>query len=345
LKLVHLFLATIIIAMLFTGCSNGQTSKVNETKVQSPQSNDLQNKNIGKKDGQVISMTKIKDSDLDPSLEAFRMMYWSDGIKAEAYVAAPIESGTYSLFVQCHGGWTIPRNKSHLLDVPGVHFDVKGIIGNAPNYFITIAPMYRGYGNSDGKVKGIFENTIDSENAINAVMNYFNSLKETRHIQHQIYLSGISMGGTVVLKLAAEREDIQTVVAVSPFVGWNIFDEFAIKHMDDEYVAGFFKAGEDAYGSFDPDSQEYRDQSIPFEKIKAPTLLIQGTNDQTIPWGTVQALYDKMKENRQDVAFNLVEGGDHALTNKQGVLAQIMTEWYAKHWHWCLAPPDICLNL
>lgn len=41
------------------------------------------------------------------------MMYWSDHVKTEAFVAVPKEPGSYPLFVNCHGGYAIALNVTH----------------------------------------------------------------------------------------------------------------------------------------------------------------------------------------------------------------------------------------
>lgn len=128
-------------------------------------------------------------------------MYWSKGTKTEAYIAAPKDPGTYPLFVICHGGWTTSENKSHVSPSDNwphtVAEDVK-VLDNAWNNAITIGPIYRGYGHSGGTVNGLDGNTIDTENAIKAAMNHFNSKKEKRHVRKgYFYLSGMSMGGGV----------------------------------------------------------------------------------------------------------------------------------------------------
>lgn len=323
-----MLIAITLISLVCSGCTKGQAGKAKNDKAQNPPTH------LTKEDGEVISMKKVKLPFASSSMEAYRMMYWSDGLKNEAYVATPKGPGTYSLFVECHGGYTTPMNISHLAEIPGegetVTFDTNLLAGAYSN-FITVAPTYRGYGNSEGQVKGIYENTIDTENAIKAIMNYFNNKKENRHIKDILYLDGWSMGGAVVLRIASKRDDVKSVVANSPFVGWNTFDTWAQNHLDNEKVGKFYYDGVDAYGSFDPDYDVYKKQSVPYESIKAPTLLVQGNDDQTVPWQSVQFLYDKMKANHQDVTFKIIDGGNHGLTNKWDEWRNITNEWYSKH--------------
>jgi len=38
-----------------------------------------------------------------------------------------------------------------------------------------------------------------------------------------------------------------------------------------------------------------------------------------------------MKANNQDVTFKLIDGGNHALTNKENDMQDILDVWYTKH--------------
>ena len=316
-------------ALICSGCTTKQ--QVGKAKKEPPQSIHTERP---KKDGTVISMKKIKPPAGTSSIDAYRMMYWSDGLKVEAYVATPKGPGTFSLAVYCHGGWTIPMEVNHLKQMSGegglVKFDSSLLNGVYYNR-VTIAPLYRGYGNSDGKVEGIYENTRDTENAIKAVMNYFNSKKETRHVQDFLYLEGWSMGGAVCMRVAAEREHVKSVIAISPFVGWNLFNTWEQENDYNVNWFSFYYSSIKAYGQFDPNNETFKRQSIPYEKIKAPTLLIHGTSDHTVPWQATQFLYTKMIANHQDVTLKLIEGGNHGLTNKWDELGDIIYKWYSKH--------------
>ena len=97
------------------------------------------------------------------------------------------------------------------------------MISYAPQEVVTLMPLYRGYGGSDGTVNGLKGNTLDTENAIKAVTNYFNHKKDVKKIEEgMLFLRGYSMGGGVVLDVASERKDVTSVIAISPFVGWDI---------------------------------------------------------------------------------------------------------------------------
>jgi len=64
------------------------------------------------------------------------------------------------------------------------------------------------------------------------------------------------------------------------------------KNSDHDKWFSFYNIGVEAYGRFNPNYEIYQKQSIPYEKIKAATLLIHGTDDQTVPWQATQFLYN-----------------------------------------------------
>lgn len=339
-KLLVLPAALIFISLLCSGCTSSQSTSKVKAKTKTHTTQKVAKKTADttpKEDGIVISMKKIDVQNVNASIQTYRMMYWSKGTKTEAYVAAPKEPGTFPLVIICHGGWTTSENRVHVSLVNNGPHNVaeeERIIENPWPNAITLAPMYRGYGNSDGTVNGLSGNTIDTENAIKAIRSFLNSKKETPHIQDgHIYLNGTSMGGGVALKVASERKDVLSVVAVSPFVGWDIVGSWDQKHTDNATWKSYLNNAVSVYGPFDAESTVYKQESIPYKNIKAPTLLIQGTSDTKTPWQTVQILYKKMNENNQDVTFKPIDGGFHDLTNKTDILNQTLNDWWKDHWH------------
>lgn len=166
-------------------------------------------------------------------------------------------------------------------------------------------------------------------------MNAIKAIESRYKVEHgHIYLQGTSMGGGVVLKVASEQPDIRSVVAISPYVGADVFvqwylsnEQNAITHTKELY-AGIT----DAYGPFHPNELIYQKESIDYKKITAPTLLLQGTGDETTQWQTVQALYNEMKAAHKNVKFDLVKDADHGFTGPfASVAGDAETLWYAKY--------------
>ena len=285
---------------------------------------------IIKSNGQIISLSKIKDPNNPKTIETYRMMYWSQGKKVEAYVAAPKKLGDFPMFVQLHGGYVIPEYNMHVKSLINngetIPID-QSFIDYAEEDVITLAPMYQGYGESEGLINGINSNTIDTQNAIKALKGYLDSNKHFPHVEKgHLYVEGSSMGGGVAMKLASERSDIMSVVAISPFIGWDITANWEKAHDQGAYETFTFY-----YGPLRPNATKIKKDSIDFSKIKAPTLLVQGTKDPNVEWETVQTFYNKMKADHKNVTFKLIKGGNHGLTNKEDQLTQIYNDWYDAH--------------
>lgn len=319
----------IFIFFLLCGCSSQPTMKGKSITISQP-SNQMLNK-ATKHDGKLISMVKINVKQKYNDLQSYRMTYWSAGVKVVAYVVLPTIKGPYPMLVHTHGGYTLPEpNYVHI-----VNFVYQGttvslntsFIKNSSDGIITLVPMYRGYGESGGHVQGLVGDTLDSNNAITALQSYLNAHKSGPQLEkNHIYLIGESFGGGVALKLATERKDIVYVIAISPFTGWDIQGAWFKQH--DQSI---FNALEKAYGPFNPNRSAYKKRSIDYKKIKAPTLLIQGTADPYVPWQTVQEFYNKMKSNHQNVTFKLIKGGNHNLMNNESELNIVVGNFTADY--------------
>jgi alpha-beta hydrolase superfamily lysophospholipase len=261
------------------------------------------------------------------------MTYWSAGVKVIAYVTLPTIGGPYPMYLHTHGGYALPNpDWVHLSNMVNqaaiVTMNASWAIKDSQSGMITLVPMYRGYGESNGTVQGLVGDTLDSNNAITALKSYLNSHKNGPQLEkNHIYLYGESFGGGVALKLASERKDIVFVEAISPFVGWDLLGPWYKQHDQD-----IFNALERDYGSFNPNSPAYKKRSIDYKKIKVPVLLVQGTDDPYVPWQTVQQFYIKMKSNHKNVTFKLIEGGNHDLVNKPDFLNEAVYNFGMENW-------------
>lgn len=334
------FLTTIFI----TGCSMKSANQANGSPQQnslstnkktiystSSRKNSTLNNPDNQKNGQIISFSKINVTQNDPTLESYLMIYWSEGMKAVAYVSVPKQKGTYPLYVRLHGGYTWSHPLKHVTTITvnhvTYHYD-QSIVQNGMHGAITLLPMYQGYDKSQGTVNGLNGDTIDTQNAINALIAFLNSNQETSKIEkNSLYLEGVSMGGGVALKVASERQDVRFVIATSPFVGWDIVGAWDTLHHPVAYLNMTMQ-----YGLYNPQSKVYEEQSIDYQKINAPVLLLQGTADNSVSWQTVEQLYNNMKADHQIVFLKLLKNGNHGLTNKQVALNPIIKNWFNHYW-------------
>lgn len=282
-----------------------------------------------KKDGQVISVAQmIHVPHLKASLTLYQIFYWSKKTKTVAFLSIPkgLKDSSHSFVVMCHGGYSEPENIKHVKNMGSLYFDSR-LAANARPDVVTLTPLFRGYGASNGNIQGVFENTRDTQNAIKAAAVVLKQ-KGVKLSDHKISLMGASMGGAVVLRLASERSDIDNVVAVSPLVGLNIMMPALQKYDDHGNFIQEFNTIEHGFGiPFNPQKKIYKQESIDYQKIKAPVLLIQGTSDDAVPWQSVQTFYEKMKAASKNVSLKLIPGGNHNLVNRQGILNQLLDQW------------------
>ncbi|GEO28109.1 hypothetical protein AAC03nite_38940 [Alicyclobacillus acidoterrestris] len=229
--------------LLVTGCStlappnsSNTTNKVSRPKVQNTTVKATSTPT--NTDGQVISLTPITVSDT-PNLKTYKMVYWSENTPTEAFVSVPKKSGSYPLLVNCHGGFDIATPETHEPSPANAN-----ILQGASSNYIELIPEYRGYEDSDGTVPDLNGEVIDTNNAIKAIQSRYDV--EAYHID----LLGTSVGGAVVLKLASERPDIHSVLAVSPFIGWDSMGEWAKSNLQNPVASRWYKRYDYSLRSF-----------------------------------------------------------------------------------------------
>lgn len=274
---------------------------------------------------QVISFDPVQVEGLDPSLESYKMTYMSEGEKAVAYVSLPKKAGAYNLNLVLHGGFPAPKDMSHVPDMLGLTFDESMLLYSSSPGLIGLVPLYRGYGESAGTVPGLYGATLDTSHAIDALTAYLEG-NEKRKSTGKVFVSGTSLGGGVGLKLATIRDDMADVVAVSPYVGL----DFVYPWLKDNPAKdiGFLEMFQEAYGDYDPNSEQTKEESIDVGKIDVPVLIVQGDADRHIDWNPVKSFYDGLKKENENTTFELIPDGDHGLMNKQQELNGVTSAWF-----------------
>ncbi|MCK5388178.1 MAG: alpha/beta hydrolase [Candidatus Izimaplasma sp.] len=156
---------------------------------------------------------------------------------------------------------------------------------------------YFGSGDSDGQFEDMdFDDLIIQGNLI---INYVKSLG-----YKEIYLEGMSMGGALAIKLT--NSDIAKLILISPAINMvqltkNIFDNNLILPNGNADLRSLelsrkFQASVEKVNLF---------EDIPFLDI--PTLIIQGTNDQAVPYENALIVKEKIRNSK----LIPVEGCDH----------------------------------
>lgn len=299
----YLYFSLLATVFAFVGCSPTPS----EHKV-SAQTHSVSGFALSKDttNGGIASITKI--SECKTGMALYHMFYWSQNQKVEAYVVEPIQKGKYPLLVNCHGGFIVdtPSESAYTPFTYSAH----NILTNIPPDAVYIYPNYRGYGASEGYVHGMTGVVQDIENVIIASK----SMSEVK--PNDLYLLGTSLGGGAALIVADKLPDTKAVVAISPFVGADIFVDWYNKLGKPLDWLSAFEDYTNAYGSNTHGSLYIANS--PYDNtsnIHAPVLLLQGTSDDEVMWQTVQAYADQLKHENKVVKLELVRGGDHGLSN------------------------------
>lgn len=306
------------------GCSPSQSSK-NQTP---PHSNNVTQPQvkISKKplDGALASIQQIKtyESYTGTNIKLYKLFYWSNGYKVEAFLTEPTKPGKYPLLLNLHGGPAWRTTNSHYAGWPA---NVAAYLSNS--HTVMLYPEYQGNMASQGLAMGMKTDMTDVTNAITAAK----SLGEIK--TNDTYVIGYSLGGGLALMTAAQDHEVKAVVAVSPFVGLNDFVSWANQHAKPGSVSlEQLQLINGSYGD-KVDSTEFNERSPDVKKISAPVLLLQGTADHHVAWQTVQTFANQMKAAHKSVKLVLYPGGHHGLHTGayQSESTQAMKSWFAKY--------------
>lgn len=321
------------------GCSPSttETSEERQSEEKAPAVEQVENPKLKetldspKEDGTVISFEQVKAASIDPDLDAYQMMYWSEGIETAAYVTIPKKKGHYFLGVICHGGYVIPLDFEGIQSIDEENLDAESMLSEMSSEVITLQPLYRGYGESKGTAPGLYGATIDTNNAIEALYAYFKEGNMESSVRSGfISLSGGSLGGGVVLKLSQMRKDIDNVVAINPYVGLDLAYPWADNHPENDWNKGFLETYHKEFGDYDPASIQAKEESIELKRSFTPILIVQGQKDEVMNWELTQKFYEKLKKENQNehTILEFIPDGEHYLVENENELNQIIDNWY-----------------
>ena len=196
----------------------------------------------------------------------------------------------------------------------------------ASNGYITLAPDFLGYGDSDKEAKhgleGRFQ-TYTTTLKLLASLNNLNTAFEEQNIDvkantDKIVLWGHSNGGHIALAvLAITGKNYPTVLwapVSKPFPYSILFytDEYSDRGKYLRKLLADFEA--------DYDIEKFNPANY-YQWIKAPIQIHQGTLDKDVPVDWSNDLYDQLKKLKKDVEYFTYEGADHNLMPNSWSLA------------------------
>jgi alpha-beta hydrolase superfamily lysophospholipase len=199
--------------------------------------------------------------------------------------------------VRLHGLW-LPQPQAGaplLLYLHGARWDVRSSAHRMRRMhelgFAVLGIDYRGFGQSTA--------ALPSENLVHEDALAAWQWLGQRHPNSQRFVFGHSLGGAVAVRLASEVEDAAGVIVEGSFT--SIPDVFSTMKW------GWLPIGPLITQRFDSASR--------LDKLKAPLLVVHGSNDNLIKPELGRALYEKARGPKR---FVLVDGGTHYNTNAVG---------------------------
>ncbi len=179
----------------------------------------------------------------------------------------------------------------------------------AKNGYITVAPDFLGYADSDKESENIFETRFQTYTTVLSILESLSSVKEWDG--KNIFIWAHSNGGQVALTtLTVTKRNIPTTLwapVTKPF-------PYSILYYTDEsadrgkYIRSELAEFEDLY-----DVEKFSFDNY-LDRLAAPIQLHQGTNDDAIPVAWSSSIISQLKLLDKDATLYIYPSADHNLT-------------------------------
>ncbi len=176
------------------------------------------------------------------------------------------------------------------------------------NGYITIAPDFLGYGNSDPEAGNIFESRFQTYVTAISLLKSVDSID--RWDKKNVFIWGHSNGGQIALTaLEVTGLDYPTVLwaPVSKPFPYSI-----LNYTDESDDHGKLIRSELSKFEEDYDVEKFSLTNY-LDRIKATIQLNQGTNDDAVPFYWSDSLAKILKNNKADITYIKYSGADHNL--------------------------------
>jgi dipeptidyl aminopeptidase/acylaminoacyl peptidase len=196
----------------------------------------------------------------------------------------------------------------------------------ASNGFITIAPDFLGYGNSDREAENVFESRFQTHTTALTVLKSIPSIK--KFDGKNIFIWGHSNGGQIALTTLEVTGDNYPTVLWAPVS--KPFPYSILYYTDDASDSGKFLRHELSTFENDYDTDSY--SLVKFlGKIKAPIQLNQGTFDSAVPVAWSNQLSKDLLELKVDLNYIKYPGADHNMSPSWNQSVGNALDFYKKH--------------
>jgi len=202
----------------------------------------------------------------------------------------------------------------------------------AENGFITVAPDFLGYADSDPESVNIFETRFQTYTTMLSLLATVNQIPnwDAKNIEIWAHSNGGQIALTVLEITKGNYPTVLWAPVSKPF-------PYSILYYTDEsqdkgkYIRSELSKFEELYNADVFSLDGY------LSNISAPIEIHQGTNDDAVPLSWSQALYTKIKniykenENKKDIILYTYPGADHNLQPSWNQAIEKSTDFFKKH--------------
>jgi dipeptidyl aminopeptidase/acylaminoacyl peptidase len=196
----------------------------------------------------------------------------------------------------------------------------------AENGFITVAPDFLGYADSDMEAGNIFESRFQTYVTAAVTLKSISSIEKWDG--KNIFLWGHSNGGQVALTTLEITGVSYPTILWAP-VG-RPFPASILYYIDEAADGGKFLIDQLAGFEDTYDAEKYSLTNY-LDKIKAPIEINQGTADTAVPYWWSDDLNERLTEEGVDVTYKKHPGADHNLIPAWNNAIENSINFYSSH--------------
>lgn len=255
-----------------------------------------------------------------PEYTAYLFSFLSDGKSITGQLNLPHTSGKKPVIVMIRGFVDKDQYKTGVGTRPAAEYF-------AQHGYITIAPDFLGYGESDQESSDVFESRFGKPVT---VLNLLASIQTLQQADpKRIGLWGHSNGGQIAISVLEISKQPYPTTLWAPVT--MKFPDSILQFVDElpdkgEYLRGQLDIFHERYVDVDYSIDQYLDG------ITAPLQLHQGTQDESVPVSWSLAFVEKLKALKKQVTYFQYQGENHNFGRGQwSMVVQRDLAFFARH--------------
>lgn len=245
--------------------------------------------------------------------------FMSEGKKVTGLATVPIRNSLSPVIIQFRG--YVDRS----IYKPGVGTSRSGEVF-ANNGFITLAPDFLGYGESDMPSTDVFEERFQT---YTVALDLLASVKSLPFADaERIALWGHSNGGHIALTIA---EILKTTMPVTVWAPVTKYFPYSILYFTDEADDGG-RALRKELARFEADyNTDDFTLAKHIDRLEAPLQIHQGTADEAVPQKWSDEFVNNVKNIDKDIEYFVYPGADHNMLGAWNTVVERDLQFFAKY--------------